>query len=55
MKFDMVAVIGVGVVLALWAKFTGDLKPLSIFVIGVAGAFLFFLVNFVFGKLNEQP
>ena len=47
------AVVFIGLLFALWAKLTGDLKPLAIFVIGVAGSFMIFSINYVLGKLNQ--
>ncbi len=43
----------IALVLGLYAKFTGDFQPLSIFVLVITAIFLFELVNFVMGKLGQ--
>ena len=45
--------IGIAIVLALWAKFTGDKKPFITFVLVIALAFGFWVANTVIGELNK--
>jgi phosphatidylglycerophosphate synthase len=48
-----VTVLMVALILGLYAKFTGDSQPFSIFALIITAIFLFELVNFVMGKLGQ--
>lgn len=47
------AVVFIGLLFAVWAKITGDLKPLAIFAILSATGFLIGSLNYVIGKLSD--
>lgn len=50
-----VAILGIGIVFGVYAKITGNLKPLLFFAAAIATLFLIKTTNLVLGKLNEQP
>ena len=50
-----VAILGIGIVFGVYAKFTGDLKPLLFFSTAIATVFILKTTNLVLGKLREQP
>ncbi len=49
------AILGISVVLAVYAKITGDLKPLLIFGTVISLAFIIYLINRIMGQLNFDP
>lgn len=46
-------VLGIIFVAMIYAKLTGDTKPLAVFVFVFSAIFLFNLVNFILGKINS--
>ena len=47
------AIIGIAIVMVIYAKMTGDVRPFAVYTIGVSLAFLLFAINYLFGKLKS--
>ena len=49
------AIFGIAVALAIYGKFTENLKPLFYFSAGVTIMFIFYVANRILGKQAENP
>ena len=47
------AIIGIAIVMAVYAKWSGDARPFAVYVFGVSLAFLIYAINYLLGKLNS--
>mgnify|MGYP000272581321 CR=1 FL=1 len=47
------AVVFIGLVFAVWAYLTQDLKPLLILALGVGGFFIIYTIQYILGKGNQ--
>ena len=47
------AIIGIAIVMAVYAKISGDARPFAVYVFGVSLAFLIFAINYLLGKLKS--
>ena len=47
------AIIGIAIVMAAYAKWSGDARPFAVYVFGVSLAFLIFSINYLLGKLKS--